>query len=88
MRRSLLGSNGGALRLCCCASGERRSKGKCGTGGLSVACWGFNCRAQARRGLAGQAVGDARRHAAVKFCNRSDYCSIDSVKTISLTASL
>ena len=34
------------------------------------------------------AIGDARRHAAVKFCNRSDYCSIDSVKTISLTALL
>ena len=48
--------------------------------GLSVACWGFKCRAQARRGLAGQAVGDARRHVVVRFCNRSDYCSIDSEK--------
>ena len=55
-------------RLCfgyCC--GERRNEEmKCVIGGLSVACWGFNCRAQARRGLADQAVGDARRHVAVK----------------------
>ena len=28
--------------------------------GLSVACWGFKCQAQARRGLAGQGSADAR----------------------------
>ena len=34
--------------------------------GLTDVRGGFNCRAQARRGLAGQAVSDAWRHAAVK----------------------
>ena len=77
----------------CCASAAVGSEGKskkwkCGAGRLTGARCGLCWRALARRGLSRQAAGDARRHAAVNFCNRSDYCSIDSVKTIGLTASL
>ena len=61
------------LRCLLRASAEAREKAgnEMWHRGLSVACWGFNCRAQARRGLAGQAVGDVRRHTVVKSCCRS-----------------
>ena len=46
--------------------------------GASRAIAGMLWRTRARRGLAELPDGDARRHAAVNFCNRSDYCTIDS----------
>ena len=48
--------------------------------GHSRGAHGVMWSTEARRGLSGQRNGDARRHAAVRFCNRSDYCSIDSEK--------
>jgi len=56
------GDDGGPLRL------RRESEGggemNWGAGRLTSACWGFNCRALARRGRHGQAADNAQRHAA------------------------
>ena len=56
------------LRCLLWASAEAREKAgnEMWHMGLSVACWGFNCRAQAQHGLAGQAIGDAQRHAVLE----------------------
>ena len=73
------GDGGGSLRPLRKAKAKAGSKEtKCGAGRLTGARCGLCWCALARRGLSRQAARDARRHAAVNFCNRSDYCSIDS----------
>jgi len=59
---------------------EESKKWKCGAGRLTGGRCGFNWRTLAQHGLSRQAASNVRHHAAVNFCNRSDYCSSPSVK--------
>ena len=65
------GAGGAAVLLLCLlrasAEAKEKQKTKCDAGRLTGACWGLMWRTTARRGLAGQRNGDARRHAASKL---------------------
>ena len=63
----------------CCASAAVGSEGRARNGNVSWEAHGRMLQlVLARSGLSRLAAGDARCHAAVNFCNRSDYYSIDS----------
>ena len=55
--------------------GRQRNETRGVTGGHRGVKWSI----EARRGLAGQASGDARRTRGLQALNRLDHCSCDSV---------